>query len=459
MLGEGGEALEPFAPGGLFGEIVKALDEGEGETLKAAEPIELALEVLAKGVLLLLERFEAEAEFGFETTEAALPAVPAADDSRVDEEAFPLGGFGKAWGFGVEGRRFGLEIGGDPTGGHGSLDGWGLAEGEVLGEAGGGNTFGGAGEQSEEGAASGFGADGAAGEVSGDSGAAESFFNERLIAVGAAKEDRGLIEGDTLSGEGLQAPRDFDAFQSFGGGGKEQNTAILLRWGGRGKEEFFEAAPAEEIDSQVGDFMTGVEGSFVGGEDGGAGVGRLFTDRLEEAKFESGDDGDIDEDDREAEQGVFAHTRGGLEDGGGVGEVLFGQGVFKGSEEEGEVGSGGARGFELGGTDFGHAEFGEGVGEGAGKAGHRGHGMEVGESVLVKDVVGDAGGESLHAETVQEGDSALGEWAGGKSGSQLGKRHAVQAESPIGELRTGPIVGCAFIGAQNQSLWFHDEMA
>lgn len=87
--GEDGEAVEPVAPHGAGGPSAEEVDEGEGEAAEVFEAEELALVMGAARVGFLGEGGEAQAVVPFESPEAALPAVAAADDGGVHEELFP----------------------------------------------------------------------------------------------------------------------------------------------------------------------------------------------------------------------------------------------------------------------------------------------------------------------------------------------------------------------------------
>ena len=70
-----------------------------------------------------------------------------------------------------------------------------------------------------------------------DAGAAQRFFDQRLIGVDVAKQDRDAIEWRALFSERADAAGDLDALETFAGRGEEQR-GIGWRGGRRiGREE------------------------------------------------------------------------------------------------------------------------------------------------------------------------------------------------------------------------------
>jgi len=70
-----------------------------------------------------------------------------------------------------------------------------------------------------------------------DAGAAERLFDERLVRIDVAQQNRDAIEGSAMFSERADAAGDFDALEAFARGGEEQ--CGVGRRGGRriGREE------------------------------------------------------------------------------------------------------------------------------------------------------------------------------------------------------------------------------
>ena len=62
----------------------------------------------------------------------------------------------------------------------------------------------------------------------GDSGAAQGFQDERLVALRGAQQDGDLVEGHALGGRGVDGAGDLDALQGFAGSGEDDDAAIFL---------------------------------------------------------------------------------------------------------------------------------------------------------------------------------------------------------------------------------------
>ena len=208
--GEGGKAIEPFAPRRLVRERGELVEEGQGKSTEALEIGALAQDAFHPCVAGFLEIGELELELAPQAIEATFPPVAASDHRRLDEQLFPAprcpqragldGSIRCRMGIVLEERPRFLLLGlpeqrdelvvrrhpafaGGRGGRRRSLRGRKgyLAERKVLGEPPRREPFGGAGEEREERPAGGVGLQDAASEPGRHSGAAEGFFEERPV--------------------------------------------------------------------------------------------------------------------------------------------------------------------------------------------------------------------------------------------------------------------------------------
>ena len=292
LAGKRGQAVEPFSPKGGFGKGVEFGDEWEREAGEGLEALNLALGEFGAGGVLAFEGGMLEAELVFEAPESAFPAGAATDDGGVDDEAFPEDGgddmirldWLRRGGGAIAGREEAgeeLVVGWQGSNRLGEVLGGGyLTEREVLGKAGSGATFTGAGEEGEKGTSGGVGAGDAAGKPGGDFGAAKGFFEQGLVAFGAAEKDGDLIERDA----GLaDAAGNFHTFEAFAGGGEEVDRGIWRSLSGSSEQ-----GPGDVVEGGGGrvrlrfEVERGGEGVLVAGEDKGQDCGGVGGDLGEE---------------------------------------------------------------------------------------------------------------------------------------------------------------------------------
>ena len=201
-VGQIGECGNPLAPGGALGEGGQTADHGQGEGAQVLHAHDAPLQARAFAFVFLLAI--AAVELLAEAIEARCPAVGSADHRGVHQQAFPGGGRARFLVFGH------------------------LAEREILRETRGGEALFGAVQQGEEAAPGDVGPPRTARAVDRNSGAAQAFHHQRLVALRRAHRDGDLVEGHAAVHRRADAARDLHALQRLAGSGKDGDAAIFV---------------------------------------------------------------------------------------------------------------------------------------------------------------------------------------------------------------------------------------
>ena len=253
--GESAERVQPGGPRGARGERGESVEQRQREVAQGCEIGQLALDPLRLG-LVLDEGAERGAELRLEPLQPPLPAIAAADDSRVEEELLPTPGGSQAPRHDrrvevcrphVLGGREILCLGRGQLGvrRHPPVARWrrfrrragdrlgDLAEAEVLGEPARGEAVGGAGKEREKGAAGGIGLLRSGGEVRGNAGAHERLFEQRAVLGRRPEQHRHAVERDSSLRLAAHQPGNLDALAALSRRGEEHHVVAGRRDGRR----------------------------------------------------------------------------------------------------------------------------------------------------------------------------------------------------------------------------------
>lgn len=271
-----------------------------------------------------------------------------------------------------------------------------------------------------------------------DACAAQRLFHKRLVRLDVAKQDRDAIEWRALSGKRANAAGDFDALETFAGGGEEQR-----RVGRGGRRRLGRKEPGPDAIERFGGwrsidiFRRHAEDSFEGlncviascgcSQD----AGRLFDERGEQPLMGGGFHGQAEQNQGQAREAVvvlcgfgfgFGFFSGEPKEHRQIGERTRGELLFVKRKEMREVGR---RSGVL------QAQFGDGFGERAGEARCLSYGGKVGETFRGYGGVNDARRNRFDT---QPGD-----------GSERETSHRLRGEMG-GELRDGECVNALATG-------------
>ena len=258
--GECAERVQPRGPGRARRKRRERVEQRQREVAQRSEVGHLALDAL--GLRLVFgEGRESGSKLRLETVQPPLPAAPAADHRRLDQELLPAPrssqgarhdrcvqvyrppGIVRGSGILRQGRSE-LRIRRHPavTGrrrlrwraGDGLRN---LAEAQVLGEPARGETVGGAGKQREKGASRGIGLLRSRGEVRGDSGTHKRLLQQRTILERRPEQHRHPVERNASLRLAAHQAGDLDAFAAFSRRGKEHYVVARRRNGRRPFDE------------------------------------------------------------------------------------------------------------------------------------------------------------------------------------------------------------------------------
>ena len=407
--GQLGERGDPLAPGGAFGKGGQAADHGQGEGAQVLHAHDAPLQARALAFVFLLAI--AAMQFLAEAVEARFPAFGAADDRGVHQQALPGGGC----------ARF-LVVG------H-------LAKREILRETRSGEALFGAVQQGEEAAPGDVGAARTARAVDPNSGAAQAFHDQRLVALRRADRDGDLVEGHASVHRRGDAAGDLHALQGFAGGGKDLDAAIFVaRRDGVATEEValqrFEARLWRRLRRRV----AGREAQVEVGAGGMQNEGEQFALRAGARRQ------------IKRHHGLFAKLLLGsqarqVDARGVVGEAARGQLVLVGAEQQRQVRARFAALVELGKRHGVEAQFLKGVGEGARKSRESGDGPEVSQSAGGDRLLRDARGEGFADDAAHRHERAAIQLGGGEFQDQFAECQAVHADERIAASHESDFVG------------------
>ena len=286
-------------------------------------------------------------------------------------------------------------------------------------------------QQGEEAAPGDVGPARTARAVDGNSGAAQAFHHERLVAFGGADGDGDLVEGDAAIHRGGDAARDLHALQSFAGGGKDGDAAIFIarRDGIAGEEESlqrFERRLRRRVAGDEAQVEMGARGIQNEREQFALGAGaRRQVDRHHGplAKLLPGS---------EARQ---------FDARGMVGEAARSQFVLVGAEEQREVRARFAALAQSIERYRVEAQLFEGAGEGARKSGEAGDGAEVAQPACADRLLRDAGGECFADDAADRHERAAIQFGGGEFQDEFAECQAVHADQRVAACLEGHFVG------------------
>ena len=277
----------------------------------------------------------------------------------------------------------------------------------------------------------------------GNSGAAESFEDERLVPLGRAEQDGDPVEGDALFGSGVDGARDLHAFERFAGGGEDDYAAIVVaNWNGVTREEVALERFERGCGSRGVRCEAEIEREACRAHRGG-----------EQLALEEAARGDIERDDGGLAQGVVGGGKcvaGESDAGGVVGETAVGEFAGVGVEEVCEVGAGVAAGTQTVGLDGVETELFEGGGEGARKAGEGGDGTQVGELAAFERTGGDARGEGFAHESADGNERAAIELGGGEIEDEFAEGEAADVHEGGGASFERDFVGGGAHGREDE---------